>query len=354
MYITVTLGVKTKDTKMLDQIMQLGIDSFRVNLSHMSRKDITDIIKYVKKRYSKIKIIGDLTGKKIRVSTLLSGEFKINKGSKVLFCTEDKYDTALSEIKGKPDITVIPLNIKSDIINNLTIDNVYIKDGKYRMRVVSRKNDLLYCIADCGVYIRAGKSCTICGIDRKSMDIPPRDFEDLRFLIESGADIVLLSFVSSRQDILEYKKYIDKLSKEYGRSIEIWAKVETKEGVKNIDEIMNEVDVVIFGRGDMSAEGGLLNIPIYQWNVISKLKKKSCKLIVATSLLNNVSMQGRPSVPELNDLFTMIKYGVYGFMLTSETSVLNNSISSVRYLIKSVKKYEKILTRGKSNKNKDG
>lgn len=357
MYITATLGAKTKDKRIIDQMIKLGVKSFRVNLSHMQKKDIEDIIHYVKHKKCGVKIIGDLTGKKIRVASLFNDEYKVSKGENLAFCTEDKYEKSfkiINEMKSK--MKLIPLNIKDEIIKDINIESIYIKDGRYRMKVVSRNDNYIICVAESGVYLKGGKSCTITGIDRNKMSIPDRDIKDLRFLIRNGADIVLLSFISCKEDIIEYKKHIDMICKEYDKNIEVWVKVETKEGINNLEEIMDEVDTIVFGRGDMSAEGGLLNIPIYQFNVMAKIHNRKNKVIVATGILNNVSVQGKPSVSELNDIFNMLKQGVYGFMLTSETSVLNNNINAVKYLVNVVKKYEKILINRKrkiENNKKD-
>lgn len=204
------------------------------------------------------------------------------------------------------------------------------------------------CESKNNVYITKGKSCTVEGIDRNKMDIPKRDVDDIQFLIDIEVDIVLLSFISSLNDLQNYKKIIAKISKDTKKTIDVWAKVETKEGVKNIREISSETETIVFGRGDMVAEGGLINLPIYQWGICKELYNSGKTLIVGTDLMESVGIKGKPSVAEMNDIFIMVKNGVSGFLLSSETTVSNNSIEAIKSLVKASRHYNSIFSRNKA------
>lgn len=342
MYIVATLGPRTVGEKQIVDMINEGVNAFRINLSHMDKETIIKVVKFIKLQYPSIRIIGDLTGKKIRVSDMLEENFKIYKKERLVFCSEEDYFN-LNHIFLERNIKVVPLNISSDLVNHITTKSIFVKDGRYEIKVLEKKGSILNCEAVNSLYITKGKSCTIAGIDRDKMSIPKRDVDDIQFLIDNKIDIVLLSFISSQLDVQEYKKIIYKKTKEAKRDIEIWAKIETKEGVNNIKKISDEIDTIVFGRGDMVAEGGLINLPIYQWGVCRDLYNSGKKLIVATDLMESVAIKGKPSIAEMNDIFIMVKNGVTGFLLASETTVQNNSIESVRNIVRASKYYHSII-----------
>lgn len=346
MYIVATLGPKTMSDNAIQKLIGAGTEAFRINMSHISKDNIKRIVGFIKSNYPDVKIIGDITGKKVRVSEKLKVDFKITKGEEVIFTVEDQYDKLKKQLVDSK-LKIVPLNIKQAIIEGLEINDIYIKDGRYRLTVIGRKGSVIQCRADSTIYITKGKSCTIKSIDRSNMDIPDRDIEDLEFLMKNDVDIVLLSFISSAEDIRKYKEKINAISSRINKSIEVWAKVETKDGVKNIRDICSETDTIVFGRGDMSAEGGIFNLPLYQWEICRSLHKSGKMFIVATNIMDNVSLKGRPSTSELNDIFTMMKNGVNGFMLTSETSVSTNGPLAVQYLCKACNRYSNILNKRK-------
>lgn len=346
MYIVATLGPKTMSDGEIQKLIEAGTEAFRINMSHISKDNIKRIVGFIKSNYPSVKIIGDITGKKVRVSDKLKADLKITKGEDVIFTVEDQYEKLKKQLVDSK-LKIVPLNIKQSIIEGLTINDIFIKDGRYRLPVVGRKGSVIQCRAESTIYITKGKSCTIKSIDRTNMDIPDRDIEDLEFLMKNDVDIVLLSFISSAEDIRKYKKKIDAISSKTNKSIEVWAKVETKDGVRNIKDICLETDTIVFGRGDMSAEGGIINLPLYQWEICRSLHKTGKRFIVATNIMDNVSLKGRPSTSELNDIFTMMRNGVNGFMLTSETSVSFNGPLAVQYLSKACNKYSSILNKTK-------
>ena len=126
MYIVATLGPKTMSDNAIQKLIGAGTDAFRINMSHISKDNIKRIVGFIKSNYPDVKIIGDITGKKVRVSEKLKVDFKITKGEEVIFTVEDQYDKLKKQLVDSK-LKIIPLNIKQAIIEGLEINDIYIK-----------------------------------------------------------------------------------------------------------------------------------------------------------------------------------------------------------------------------------
>ena len=145
------------------------------------------------------------------------------------------------------------------------------------------------------------------------MQLSNKDKTDLVWGIENKVDIIIYSFASSATQIIEMKEYIKSKNSYMPK---IWAKIENQEGVKNLSEILNVVDGIMIGRGDMCVEFPIENVPMVQNKIIQECNKINKECIVATHIFDN--FKNDYDLSDISNLFFLFKSGATGFMPVNE------------------------------------
>ncbi|GIM29597.1 hypothetical protein CPJCM30710_22630 [Clostridium polyendosporum] len=349
MLVIATIGPKTLTEETLNKIIESGANSIRINFSHIPHHTASKIINYVKETYPQVKIIADIQGSKIRVSGKLKEYFKVKEKERVYFCAEDVYEDIL-KLWVNRDEKLIPLTIKKEQLLKHKITLIYMKDGTMKFNVKKVQGNILETTVVIGGYIRAEKGCNIPGIDRSQLSITEKDRNDILFSIKNSVDIILYSYVGYKKNIIQVKNFIERelISSDRRYCPKLWAKIETEEGAKNIKEILEDVEGIVLGRGDLVPETNLYKVPIFQHRIAQSIKHSRKDFIVATHIFDSLKNGQKPTVNELNDIFYLILSGVTGLMLTGETSVGKSPCISVKTLKYSTDYYEKILKRSEN------
>ncbi|WP_252231718.1 pyruvate kinase [Clostridium sp. ZBS15] len=337
MHIIATVGPNIMDKKVLKDIFYSGANSLRFNFSHGSSNEFLEYIEMAKAIKEDVVIILDLCGSKIRVSNKLCGVYRIYDEEKVYFCGEDKYKKVNQKLKNNDKI--VPLNINNNILMENKYDEISIKDNTMIFNILGEEEGFLKAITVRGGVVRAGKGCNIKGFDRSKIKLNLKDKEDIKFGIEHKVDIICQSFVENDDCIDEIIEFVN-LNKKEKYNPKIWAKIETLEGIKNIDKIIAKVDGIMIGRGDLIAETSIEDTPIYEEFIIKRVKEYTNKeIIIATHILDNMKSGKMPCVSEVESIYNFIKNGVDGFLLAGETSIGRAPIKTVKFLKDLVEKY---------------
>ena len=323
MYIIATVGPSTKEKRVIQEMIKVGANVLRLNFSHGSYEEFSKIIKIAKEANKNIHILQDLSGRKIRVSYKLKN---------VLFCGEDIYkkegqNGAFNSKK------IIPLNLCNEILIKNTIKEITMKDNTMKFKILSIGSLGVLTQAIKGGMVRAEKGCNIKGFKRDGLELSTKDKIDLQWAVENKIDMISLSFVEKKDDICNIKRYLD--SKNFKPII--WAKIETPKGIENIKEILEEVDGIIIGRGDLIPESSITYVPIYEDMIIKESKGKD--IIIATHILNSMRDGMEVNLPEVESIFNHLKNGVNGFLLAGETSIGKAPISTVEFLKNLISEY---------------
>ncbi|NFP07002.1 pyruvate kinase [Clostridium botulinum] len=338
MYIIATVGPNIMDKKVLKDIFYSGANSLRFNFSHGNSKEFLEYIEMAKAIKEDVVIILDLCGSKIRVSNKLFGICRIYDEEKVYFCGEDKYKEVNQKLKNNNKI--VPLNISNNSLMENNYNEISIKDNTMIFNILGKEDGFLKADTVRGGVIRAGKGCNIKGFDRSKIKLNLKDKEDIKFGIEHKVDIICQSFVESDDCINEIIEFID-LNKKEDYNPKIWAKIETLEGIKNIDKIVSKVGGIMVGRGDLIAETSIEDTPIYEEFIIKRVKEYTDKeIIIATHILDNMKSGKMPCISEVESIYNFIKNGVDGFLLAGETSIGRAPIKTVKFLKDLIEKYE--------------
>lgn len=338
MYIIGTVGPNVKDRTIFKGIIDSGANSLRFNFIHGSEAEFLEFLQMAKEIKDDIKIILDLSGTKVRVSNKFEYIYKIYNGEEVFFCGEDKYEeikNTLQKFKSK----VIPLNIENKILNKKDYEIIGIKDNTMIFRVSGKKQGLIKAATIKGGIIRSGKGCNIKGLEREEFLLSEKDKKAIMWGLKNKVDIICQSFVERKEEINEVKKNLEE-NKINDFKPKIWAKIETLNGVNNINSIVNEVDGIVIGRGDLIPETSIEDTPIYEEKIIAEvIKNKEKDIIIGTHLFNSMKNGKMPSISEVESVYNFIKEGVTGFLLAGETSVGKAPIETVEFLKALIEKY---------------
>lgn len=333
MNIIATIGPKSMNKWIIKELIENGVNILRLNCAHFNKEEFELVLRYSREIKSNVHIMVDLSGKKIRISKDLKYIYKVYNNQDVYFCGEDYYNNL--SIKELKDRKYIPLNVNTEKINKSNIYSISMKDNTMNFEIINKTDGIVSAKVLKGGIIRGGKGCNIADLYDNDITLSKNDIENIIWALENDLDIVCQSFVEQKGDI----EIIKSLIKEKNKSCDIWAKIETPKGINNLNEILEVVDTVVIGRGDLVPEAGVLNSIELQEEAIRVIKEKNKKVIIATHLLNSMKNGHLATLPEIESIYKFINYGIDGFLLAGETSIGKAPIQTVKFLKQAIDYY---------------
>lgn len=337
MKLIATIGPNSMDKNVLHNLIDSGVNVLRLNFSHFREEAFKQVVYDARSIKRDILIMGDLCGKKIRIYEGIKETYRIVEGEDVLFCGKDAYGILDTDSLG---IKVIPLNIEAKYLNNKNIKNISMKDGTINFKIVEINGGFLRAIVKKSAVVRAGKGFNIPNIVRRDIPLTAEDKEGIKWAVENKLDIICQSYVESKKDIDDVKRYVSTLSDDVNK-FKFYGKIETSLGMSKCKDIMDATDGIVIGRGDLVPECGILEAVKLEFSTIKKLRlmKGNKDIIMATHLLDSMKDGSNVILPEVESIYTFIKLGVTGFMLAAETSVSNYSHEISLFMRKVIELY---------------
>lgn len=340
MKIICSTGPKTSDLKSLLELYQEGMNCIRFNFSHIHYDTVAKLVTEIRQKMPEVELIQDLQGQKLRVSKKFRGEVEVNEGEQALFCTENQYENFSHNGK----TLIIPVSFEGDFSRLAIAKIIYMKDATMEFEISAHKNSLIYTTVKKKGIVRAEKGINAPGMDRVGLGLSQKDKEDIEWGKSKGFDILCLSFVTCKDEVLECRELLQQNKKKSAKIPRIWAKIETKEGLDNFEEILDHADGIMLGRGDLTAEQGMYDIPYFQNKLLKRMQKSEKEFVVATYFLESMRYNPVPSLAECCDIWNCLSWDVSGVMLTAEVGVGKYSSLAVRAL-------KKIMDNFKNSKN---
>ncbi len=330
MEIVCTIIPDARGVERFPLVYDAGMTMIRLNFTHIDQDGARRLVKatrtFNKMRGGSVRILQDLRGPKMVMGHVPGGEVEVPAGQPVRFCrpgTEDSF--------GRYRGLVLPVVMEDDFAALSTAHRLAAKDASLVFEIMDNRADREGWIETevlRGGVLRTEKGLNAPGMRRDST-LTRKDAKDLAFGIGLKVDAVCLSFVSGAAEIKQAREIIEKKG---GHVPEVWAKIETAEGVENAAEIVGEADGIVIGRGDLAAETSRYEVAGHQRRLtrMASRSKKSC--LVATGILESLRRSSNPTFAELRDIHTAVLEGATGFILTSETSVGRNPDLAVTIL----------------------
>ena len=329
--IIATLGPAIYNETKLKQIVNLGVDSFRINFSHNTKnisKIVSKIRKIEKKTNKKISLIADLQGVKLRVGKIKNENQKIKYNQKYIFDNKN-------ELGDHKRITFA----YPKILNKLKKGTkVLIDDGKFTFIVTKRIGNSVSTICKSqNCYIKSNKSVHIQNIKLTFNKLTSKDKKDIKTANKLGCNWIALSYIQNEKIIYEARKLIKK-------DVGIISKIENKYALKNIIKIIKATDSIMIARGDLAIDIGHSEVPKIQLSLIKKCSQFSKSVIVATQMLESMIENNTATRAEINDIATAIFQGADAVMLSAEAAIgkfPSQAVSTMAKTIISAEKYKK-------------
>lgn len=330
-----TLGPSSCDYDTIKELVLAGLDLARINMSHGTHEEQANKIKIIEKLQEEgylVAIMTDLKGPKIRCGNFEDDGVQFNEGDITRIVKEDV-------LGNKEKFTTTYKGLYED----LSIGNVFtFDDGVLSFEVIDKEkeSEAIVCKALNSHYLKSRKGLNAPNIKLMNEYISDADLKDIEFICSQNVDYVAASFVRRQEDVIELKKVLV----EHGREdIKIVSKIESPEGVNNIDEILEVSNAVMVARGDLGVEVALEDVPFIQKQVIKKCNIAGKPVIVATHMLESMQTTPRPTRAEVSDVFNAVLDGADAIMLSGESASGKYPIESVKVQARIAKKAEEIL-----------
>jgi len=309
------------------------MDVARLNFSHGDHAFHAGIIKSIRRVARRLErpvaILQDLQGPKIRVGPIEGDRARLQTGRRFVLTTR--------KVMGNHEIVSVNFRRLPRVVEKG--NRILLGDGEIELEAVGLTSDEVACTIVVGGALSSHKGIHF---PQGSLNLPSltrKDKRDLAFGIEQGVDLVALSFVRGREDVLGARREI----KRRGRRIPIIAKIEKHEALEHIDAIVEEADAIMVARGDLGLETAPEGIPVLQKMIIRKANRLGKPVITATQMLRSMVHDPRPSRAEVADIANAVLDGTDALMLSEETAVGRYPIQSVKTMARVAMETERIL-----------
>ncbi len=325
--IVCTIGPASESLDRLRQLVTAGMNVVRLNFSHGTHDDHLAVINRIRllerEMETPIAILQDLQGPKIRVGRLPEAGIDLTPHQMVIF------DTGISALtRGR-----IPVDYK--LLHKFLKpgERLLLDDGRVETKIVAVKGKKIQVEVVVGGHITSHKGINVPDSHLAVRALTDKDKDDLLFGVAHEVDLIALSFVMSKKDILDARAVIAKAEKKFRKQklppIGIIAKIERGEAVKNMDDILSVVDGIMVARGDLGVETPAADVPIVQKTLIAHARTLGKPVIVATQMLDSMQHSPRPTRAEVSDVANAVIDHADAIMLSNESATGEYPIEAV-------------------------
>ncbi len=330
--IVATLGPACSTREVIKDMIDAGVNVFRINFSHADYTDVKeriDIIRGLNDEFGyNTSILADLQGPKLRVG-VMKEDVIVNKGDIVVFQTSD-------DVPGTADN--VYMNYKQFPNDVNPGERVLLDDGKLMFEVLeTNKTDRVKAVVIQGGPLKSKKGVNLPNTKVSLPALTEKDIRDAKFAIAANVDWIALSFVRTPKDLEELQ---DLIAKHSDHKIPIIAKIEKPEGVENIDKIVAFCDGLMVARGDLGVEMPAHEVPLIQKKLINRAKTARIPVIVATQMMETMITSLTPTRAEVNDVANSVMDGADAVMLSGETSVGNYPVQVIEKMTQIIEAVE--------------
>lgn len=338
-----TLGPSTDSVEIIKDLINAGLNAARFNFSHGTHDSHRELLGKVKAAREELNVpvalMLDTKGPEIRIKTFKNEKVQLTKGDTFTLTTED--------VEG--DETKVAVTYDG-LTNDLKVGSkVLLDDGLIELKVDKITDKDVVCTIINGGVLKNRKGVNIPDVSVSLPALTEKDIEDIIFGIKEGFDYVAASFIRSAADV---KTIREVLNSNGGEHIHIISKIENREGVDNIDEIIEASEGIMVARGDLGVEINPEEVPIVQKTLIRKCNEAGKPVITATQMLESMMNNPRPTRAEANDVANAIFDGSDVIMLSGETAGGSYPVESVSMMARIAEKTEESINYYKDiNKN---
>jgi pyruvate kinase len=322
--IVCTIGPASEPSQIIEAMIRAGMNVARLNFSHGTQEEHLRKIKTIRQIADRLKepvaILQDLSGPKIRVGKVKEGGVELRRG--------EGFSLTNREIMGdEKRVSVTYPSLPDEVKPG---DTILLSDGTIELQVLGNSGQDIQCRVVVGGVLTSHKGINFPTRSILASAFTEKDRQDLLFGIQHGVDLIGLSYVKEAADIGEVKRMLEKESAD----IPVIAKIERKEALEHIDEILLASDGIMVARGDLGMETPLERIPNVQKMLIRKANGLGKPVITATQMLRSMVDHTRPTRAEVTDVVNAIYDGTDAVMLSEETASGQFPVEAVQMMAK--------------------
>jgi pyruvate kinase len=330
--IVATLGPACSTREVLKDMMDAGVNVFRINFSHADYDDVKEKINLIRGLNDEFgyttAILADLQGPKLRVG-VMKEDIVVSNGDLITFTTaEDVPGTAQR----------VYMNYKEFPKDVNPGERILLDDGKliFEVTETDRAKEVVAKVVQGGP-LKSKKGVNLPNTKVSLPALTQKDVKDALFAVQEQVDWIALSFVRTPKDLEELQDLIAKHSK---HKIPIIAKIEKPEAVENIDKLVAFCDGLMVARGDLGVEVPAHEVPLIQKKLVNRAKTARIPVIIATQMMETMITSLTPTRAEVNDVANSVMDGADAVMLSGETSVGNYPVQVIQKMTQIIEAVE--------------
>lgn len=327
-----SIGPASCNADVMAKMVENGMNVARINFSHATLEEKQNVVATVKEVRNitgkNVAILYDTKGPEFRNGMLENDEITLVSGNTIRVVKENVLGNNERFSVNHPQA-----------IDSLNVGNIILlENGLMSIEVISKQEDGVTCKIINGGILGNKKSLSVPNVHLNVPFISNYDREDIIYACEHEGDFLALSFVSTKEDVLQAKEIL----KEHNREdLKIISKIESTTGVENISEIVAVSDGIMVARGDLGVEAPMEDLPILQRLIIKECRKQGKFCIVATEMLESMKKNSRPTRAEVSDVANAVLNGADAVMLSGETTTGKFPIETVGYMARICENTEK-------------
>lgn len=322
--IVCTVGPATESEAKLTALVQAGMDVMRLNFSHgdyAEHQNRIDLLRRVCAQLGQpVAILLDTQGPEIRTLPVANDSVHLNAGASVVLTTD-------THVLGTAErLAVNYAKLVDDVVPG---QQILLDDGLIALRVESIQGHDIHCLVENSGELGSRKGVNLPGASVSLPALSDKDRKDLIFGCEQGVDFVAASFIRKPSDVLDIRAHLEAHG---GHGIQIIAKIENEQGVRNFDEILKVADGIMVARGDLGVEIPVEEVIFAQKHMIRQCNLARKPVITATQMLDSMIKNPRPTRAEAGDVSNAILDGTDAVMLSGESAKGQYPIETVNIM----------------------
>jgi pyruvate kinase len=310
-------------------MMRSGMDVARLNFSHGTHAEHhrrMEAIRRLNGKYRRhVRILQDLEGYRIRIGSFKDGKPMVLKKRQAV---------RLTNKEARQGEGAIPFDYRGNLKEIKAGNNIFIDDGNIALVVTQVTAEYVNAEVVFGGVLKEHKGINMPEVNFRFKGLTEKDARDARFGLDNKVDFIAQSFVRDKKDILHLRKLVEGAGRPGCRII---AKIENRQGIANIDEILEVSDGIMIARGDMGVSVPVYEVPMIQKYIIRKCNLRKKFVITATQMLESMTEHPRPSRAEVADVANAILDGSDYVMLSGETAAGAYPVEAVRMMDQVIK-----------------
>lgn len=300
-----TLTLERCGRDFIESMIDEGMTSVRINSAHVTPEQLKEMVASIREVSPQLGILTDTKGAEVRTTEALSPVI-VREGQILRFAYgPEEMSTAQCVMLNAPEVErhIAPGQ------------RMLVDDGAVELEVTETGEGYFLARGVRDGVIESRKTVGFPGIDLMHLpSVTERDRSAIIAAREAGVDMIAHSFVRNADDVKAVRRLLE------GSEVRLYAKVECRSALENLDEIIDAADGILFARGDLGNAIPLSSLPAVQWRTLARCRERGCPVILSTQILQSMMTSPAPTRAEVNDIFLGVMEGASTFLLCGETA----------------------------------